>query len=141
MYFITDQNFGNKVILEPRIPNNYFTRNNIEDNHTPRICCADTIDGALVGLAKNISGQILYVYQPVGNFQVTIPTNDQVPGASKYREYWITSKTEFEYIKTILVGAPRDELIPYEYYMNKKAYIAYMYHWNWIELERTVVND
>lgn len=133
MYFVTDKYFGKETELEPRVPSNYFTRQGYENSKTPRICLANSIDDCLIGLAKNISGQVLNVYRPVGEFSVKIPTEEECPGTSLYNEFWITSKCKFIYDQTIIVGFSREKPMYYTYIdKNGESRKAALYKWNWI---------
>lgn len=133
MYFVTDQDFGKEMVLQPRIPNNYFTRQNYENVNIPRICLSNSIDDCLVGLGKNISGQVLHVYRPIGKFNVQIPTEEECPGTSLYNEFWITSECKFEYYCSIIVGFSRENPLCYTY-KDKEGIErkAALYKWNWI---------
>ena len=133
LYFISKDRLDEAEIIHPRIPDNYMTQHGYEDNKTPRISFSTSIDGCLMGLGKNVSNQVFYVYQPVGKYKVITPTIDQVPDVKITKERWIC-----EPVKLIRVGkiraidenGPHDDGIPYVYGKNGE-HEARLYHWGW----------
>lgn len=61
IYHVSKSNLNNKILV-PRIPINYFTKNNYEDNTTKRVCFSKTIEGALMGLGIECDGHEFYVH-------------------------------------------------------------------------------
>lgn len=77
--------------LDPRVPDNFFTKNGYEDNNTPRISFAPSIDKCLAGLSQNVEGQTFYVYEPIDISKHTVykPNSKAVPDSSITDEMWI----------------------------------------------------
>ena len=133
LYFISKERLDEAEVIHPHIPDNYMTQHGYEDNKTPRVCFSTSIDGCLMGLGKNVSNQVFYVYQPVGKYKVITPTIDQVPDVKITKERWIC-----EPVKLIRVGkiraidenGPHDDGIPYVYGKNGE-HEARLYHWGW----------
>lgn len=138
LYFISKERLDEAEVIHPHIPDNYMTQHGYEDNKTPRVCFSTSIDGCLMGLGKNVSNQVFYVYQPVGKYKVITPTIDQVPDVKITKERWIC-----EPVKLIRVGkiraidenGPHDDGIPYVYGKNGE-HEARLYHWGWKWLNR-----
>lgn len=104
LYFISDKDLGTTT-LYPRIPNNYFTSNNYEDNTTPRVCFAPTIKQCLAGLSQNVEGKTYYVYSPVSlnGLHIYQPNHKAVPDVDITGELWVTDPVEVEQVDKITV--------------------------------------
>lgn len=126
IFFISKTSM-NEDVLAPRIPENYFTKNGFEDNKTPRICFSETIDGALMGLGRNLEGETLYVHTPEVPVNIIRPTTKQVPDCGITKEVWVTEKVALEYQGKIKVGITIDEPIKFRYGNNT----AELFKWNW----------
>ena len=76
--------------LTPRIPDCDYTRLDLEDNTTNRVCVSTRIAGSISGIAGNqdMTGAIFYVHEIVSDNWVK-PTKDQVPDAHITDEYWV----------------------------------------------------
>lgn len=133
LFFISSEGDLHETEMMPRIPNNYMTDNGYEDNKTPRISFSTSIDGCLMGLGKNVSNQVFYVYQPVGKYKVITPTIDQVPDVKITKERWICEPVKLVRvgkIRAIDENGPHDDGIPYTYGKNGE-HEARLYHWGW----------
>lgn len=133
LFFISSEGDLHETEMTPRIPNNYMTENGYEDNKTPRISFSTSIDGCLMGLGKNVSNQVFYVYQPVGKYKVITPTIDQVPDVKITKERWICEPVKLVRvgkIRAIDENGPHDDGIPYTYGKNGE-HEARLYHWGW----------
>ena len=81
--------------INPRIPNNFFTKNGYEDNKTKRICFSTSIDKCLMGLSKNLTDTYLFVYKidleksNITEKDIYKPSIKQVPDANITDEVWI----------------------------------------------------
>lgn len=133
LFFISSEEDLHETEMTPRIPKNYMTENGYEDNKTPRISFSTSIDGCLMGLGKNVSNQVFYVYQPVGKYKVITPTIDQVPDVKITKERWICEPVKLVRvgkIRAIDENGPHDDGIPYTYGKNGE-HEAKLYHWGW----------
>ena len=133
LFFISSEEDLHETEMTPRIPNNYMTENGYEDNKTPRISFSTSIDGCLMGLGKNVSNQVFYVYQPAGKYKVITPTIDQVPDVKITKERWICEPVKLVRvgkIRAIDENGPHDDGIPYTYGKNGE-HEARLYHWGW----------
>lgn len=133
LFFISSEENLHETEMTPRIPNNYMTENGYEDNKTPRISFSTSIDGCLMGLGKNVSNQVFYVYQPAGKYKVITPTIDQIPDVKITKERWICEPVKLVRvgkIRAIDENGPHDDGIPYTYGKNGE-HEARLYHWGW----------
>lgn len=129
LYFVSDQKLDGETIT-PRIPDNYFTQNNYEENQTPRISMCPTINGCLIGLSKNVKDQILHVYVVDTNYSkpdIKIISNKEVPDQSLTEEVWILNSIKLKYIQSIKI-VDILEMHTYTYGDNK---VANTYSWKW----------
>lgn len=137
LYFLSPINMDG-CQLAPKIPNNYFTQNGYEDNETPRICFAPSIDKCLIALSRNCTGEELYVHIPRlrNNTLKRIihkPTIDQVPDSGITGEIWVTNKIPVMCIGKIKVtGDDGKRGHKFKYGNNKEAEL-YGWKWEWIE--------
>lgn len=103
-YFVTDQYFGNEMVLEPRIPE---TIQENEDNKTKRICVSTSIIGALSATSQNLEiGEPTFVYEtdiPIDSKNLIQPNQTQVFDAEYTGEFWVTKKNKFKLIKMVEV--------------------------------------
>lgn len=105
LYFVTDKHLGSSMILEPRIPE--FT-SSMEDQVTPRICVASTIQQCLTAIevssaleTEKVNEKIYYVYYTTYDDSTTVrPTSDEVSDAYSTGELWILEPDAF-----FLIGA------------------------------------
>jgi hypothetical protein len=127
LYFLSRDNHDQDILV-PRVPENYFTKNGYEDNKTPRVCFAKSIDGALMALSRRVTGETLYVHTPINSVRYTTPTIKQVPDCKITGEVWVKEPVKIKYIGKILVtGDAGEDGIPFKYGDNT----AYLYKWNW----------
>lgn len=135
LFFISSEGDLHETEMAPRIPNNYMTENGYEDNKTPRISFSTSIDGCLMGLGKNVSNQVFYVYQPAGKYKVITPTIDQVPDVKITKERWICEPVKLVRVGKIRVTGEKGNGIPYKY-GDKNQYTAELYDWKWKWIEK-----
>ena len=131
LYFLSEDNLDGKV-LSPRIPNNFLVQNGYEDAETPRVCFAESIDGALMALSQNLEGKQLFVHQPVNPIleKVVNPTKKQVPDVELTTEVWYTDDIEVKMVGKILVET--DDGLPghkYKYGNNEADLYGWKWHW------------
>lgn len=100
LYFISKYSRDDDRLI-PKIPDNYLTKNEYEDNTTPRVCFSETIGGCLTGLSKNVDNQEFYVHIPIGYYEVIKPTKEQVPDVDITKERWICSPVDIKCIGKI----------------------------------------
>ena len=134
MYFLSPTSMDNKE-LTPRIPDNYFTKNNYEDNTTKRVCFAPSVNKCLMALSMRFEGQELYVHIPIEGQQLNIvrPSVKQVPDLKITGEIWVTNPVKIKCIGKIKVtGDAGKEGHKFKYGEN---HYAELYDWNyeWIE--------
>lgn len=120
-YFCTHKNFGDNILLNPRIPKTYGEN---EDNQTKRICVSSSVEGCIKAIGCNIFiGCNLYIHK--ADIDISIikqPTESEVPDVWVTGECWVLKPTMFELFKTLLVKdikkfmiAPRESLFNVEY--------------------------
>lgn len=126
LYHVSEK-FSSTLLLTPRIPDNFMTRNGYEDNIIPRICLSTSINGCLAGLSKNIKNKKFYVYS-INTNKYIIPTVKQVPDSKITDEVWITYPINVSFLCKIKVGDPIKKPLKYIYGNNKTANI---YMWNY----------
>lgn len=131
LYFVSKINM-NDDRLEPRIPDNYLTKNGYEDNTTRRVCFSETIDGCLSGLSQNIDNQEFYVHIPDGYYEIIKPTIKQVPDVNITKERWICSPVDIKCIGKIKALDNGKPGIKYKYGDNKTAEL-FSWDYKWIE--------
>lgn len=129
LYFVSqDSDISN---LQPRIPDNFMTKNGYEDNKTPRVCFSTSIDGCLRALSQNCTGKEFYIYKPVGNYDIVTPTRKQVPDVGITNERWIKSNVSLKCVGLINVtGSSNNDGYTY-YYGKNNEHSATLYDWNW----------
>ena len=132
LYRLSQNNLDGKV-LKPSIPDNYFTRNNYEDNTTPRVCFAPSIDKCLMALSQKCGGMKLYVYIPENTYNIYKPLVNEVPDSKITDEVWITTPVKVRCIGQIeVIGDAGKDGHKFKY-GNKEAEL---YDWNWKWLEK-----
>jgi hypothetical protein len=134
MYFISPTSMDNKV-LTPRIPDNYFTKNNYEDNVTKRVCFAPSVDKCLMGLSMNLKDKEFFAHIPIEGQQLNIvhPSVKQVPDSKITGEIWVTNPVKIKCIGRIRVtGDSGKDGHKFKY---GEKYYAELYDWDyeWIE--------
>ena len=132
IYFVSSDN-KNLKILQPRVPDNYFTKNNYEDNTTKRICFSTSINGCLMGLSQNLKNKEFYVHQAIGDYHIIHPTILQVPDSKITKEVWLLKPTKIKVIGKILVY--EDDKKPGHKFTYGDGKVAELYGWKykWIE--------
>lgn len=141
MYFISTKNFNNKKLI-PRIPINYFTKNNYENNSIKRISFSKSILGALAGLSSNLTNKTLYVHVPnpkpnkediITNSEII--KNKYVPDAKITKEFWVMKLVILKSIMKIKVIKAKNGMKFY-YGTGKNRKSAILYNWKYIILEK-----
>ena len=137
LYFISELKGLKK--LNPRIPNNYLTKNGYEDGKTARVCFSTDIGKCLTALSMNCAGRKYYVYSPAYQYNVKTPTIKQVPDVKITDEKWITETVDLVCIGKIECTKDKGtDGMPYKYGSNT----AELYEWDWKWLEKyNVVNE
>jgi len=132
VYFISDKNMNGET-LQPKIPSNYFTQNGFEDNSTKRVCFSMSIDGALMGLSKNLKDKELYVHTPLENIDVYKPNTDEVPDCKITKEVWVKKPIKIKCIGKIKVNKASNKDGHKFTYGNDKSAELYEWDWDWDE--------
>ena len=131
MYHLSQYNLDGKII-RPTIPNNFFTKNNYEENSTPRVCFSDSIDKCIMALNKKCEDEELFVHIPDGKYTVYKPNKNEVPDTLITKELWIESPVKMKCIGKIkIIGDSGEDGLKFSY--GDKT--AELYHWDykWIE--------
>jgi ribosomal protein S18 acetylase RimI-like enzyme len=137
LYFVSQEELNGKV-LAPRIPDNYFTKNNYEDNTIKRVCFAPSIDKCLMGLSQNLKGKEFYVYEPDGEYEVYKPDKNLVPDSLITGELWILKPVKLKRVNRIkVIDDAGEDGIPFYYGDNK----AELYKWNYEIIDESAVPE
>ena len=105
MYHLSTDNHHGEL-FEPRIPTSRLLQ---EDSTTPRVCFADTIDGALRAMPRQQIGTdciMLFVHVPAyipSKEYIIFPMKEQVPDVTTTGELWSVKPVRMELIGTIVV--------------------------------------
>lgn len=142
LVFVSPVDDLHETVIQPRVPDNYLTKNGYEDNKTPRVCFSTSVSKALRGLSMNLTGCRLHVYVPDGpitqnkspyGYKCVIPTKDQVPDIELTDERWILTPVVLCRIGIIEVKGPSDKPgLMYTYGDDKTAEL-YDWDWKWVE--------
>lgn len=133
LFFLSDKNMDGKT-LTPRVPNNFLIKNGYEDNKTPRVCFAPSIDQALMAISRNLKDEELYVHQPknVNKKSIYKPSIKEVPDVKITGEIWYTEPVELECVGKILITAD-DGKDGHKYTYGNNT--AELYGWNWERID------
>ena len=104
IYFVSEKK--NFTKLEPRIPQNNLTEEDIENNNIPRVCFAPSIAQCLQAIRVE-KGKEYYVYVPKGNLfkhKIYKCTPKEVPDSHITDEYWCLDPIEIQVLYKIKVG-------------------------------------
>lgn len=102
LYFVSRENLGNVILIDPRIPE---SRAASEDGTVPRICCAMTLPACIQSM--ELSHEITddkpeietWVYTSfVPNEYILTPTDSQVPDRWFTGEMWVVKPWTFHQI-------------------------------------------
>lgn len=108
-YFVSEDK--NLKSLEPRVPDNYFTKNGYEDSDTKRVCLAPSVDKCLAGLSQNLDNKTLSVYEPVdiSKHRIYKPNTKAVPDSKITDEMWVCDTVPLRKVRTIRITGNRGE--------------------------------
>lgn len=132
IYFISEKNLGIKI-LHPRIPCNYFTKNNYEDKKTRRVTMYSSIDGSIMGLEKRYPGQEYYIYIPVTSVDYYVPDRSESPSAKVTKEVWVRNPVKVKPIGKIRLLKDKGNN---GYKFNYGKHVAELYDWEWEWIEK-----
>lgn len=137
LFFISNNNMDN-VTLNPRIPNNYFTKNGYEDSTTKRVCFAPSIEKALMALSMNCNNKEFYVHIPKSVCDTYKPNKSEVPDSVLTGEIWVTEPVKIICIGKIMAHSTRGRGHKFTYGNNE----AELYDWTfeWIE-KYNIINE
>lgn len=91
LYHISESNLDNKVLI-PTKPDNYMTRNGIQENTMMYVSFNQFIDKALLEMSStNLNGKTFFVHEPI-NYpkSITNPT-ELIPTLEQSNELWVTN--------------------------------------------------
>lgn len=129
LYYISEKQLDSNIIL-PKIPNNYFTRNDYEDSKVKRVCFCKSIDKCLMALSKNCKDLVFNVYTVDNecNYEIFAPSVIDAPDSKITEELWILSKVKVKFIGKIKCT----EVIQNEgYEFSYGTKIARLYDWKY----------
>lgn len=138
LYFLSGVRMDDEL-LEPRIPDNYFTKNGYEDSKTPRICVAQSIGKCLMGLSQNLTGAELYVHildepdKGVLRKSLYKPTAKEVPDSAITGELWITVPMNIRCIGKIKVISDDGKKGHKFTYGDGMEAELYGWKWKWVD--------
>lgn len=91
LYHLSKDNRDGEILI-PRIPKGHFVDLGYEDDKTPRICFAQSIDGALRALGDRVLNTELFIHIAIGNPDYYKPTKKEVPDCKITGEIWVKEK-------------------------------------------------
>lgn len=116
-----------------------------EENKTPRISFATSIDGALIALGYNLKGKKFYVYTGDLTNQRTIGTStllskNYVPDAHHTGEVWVLDPIRIK-LESMIQVIEADKPLPYSYRVGNKELDAEVWSWKYrrINLSRSLI--
>lgn len=140
LFFISDK-YMDGAILNPRIPDNYFTQNGYEDITTPRVCFCSKVNNCLTALGQNVSGKEFYVYSPSTRegLEVWQPNEHSVPDFKATNEYWVLKPVQLKLIGRIRCTGSVGDGKRFTY----GGDFAQTYDWNykWLEKHGEIISD
>ena len=119
-------------LLNPRVPENYMTKNGFEDSETKRVCFAPTIDQCLMGLSQNLKDKEFYVYIPDGDYKLYYPSVKEVPDSKITNEIWIKEPVKVKLIGKIKVLSDDGKSGKKFKYGNNKEAELFGWNYKWI---------
>lgn len=125
-------------VLKPAIPESWMVLQGYEDNLTPRVSFAPSIDKCLMALSQNLTGQEFYVYEAIDTRSIQPASVSKVPDSKVTKEHWSVTPVEVKMIGKIRVIS--DDGKPgrvYTYGQNKRAKL---YGWNYEFIENVNEN-
>lgn len=103
LFHISDKYLGEEVILMPRVPpGQSLAELRGRYSKVPRICCSDTIDKCLIGITKLKLKDVMYVYRPVGRYQIDWDSpRNACDDWDLTDECWLVTSTTFKFLYAI----------------------------------------
>lgn len=133
LFFISEDDLDGEI-LEPRVPDNFFTKNGYEDGETPRVCFTPSVDKCLMAISQKCAGIEFYVFSPeeVSEENIYKPTVEEVPDSEITDEIWITCPVKIKKVGKIKVlGDSGLDGHPFNY--GDKTAELYDWDWEWLE--------
>jgi RimJ/RimL family protein N-acetyltransferase len=133
LYCISQEDLDGQT-LEPRVPNNFFTKNGYEDGETPRVCFTPSVDQCLMAISQKCEGIEFYVFKPeeVPEENIYKPTVEEVPDSEITDETWITCPVKLKKVGKIKVlGDSGLDGHPFNY--GDKTAELYDWDWEWLD--------
>lgn len=132
LYFISSKEIDN-LKLFPRVPSNYFTDRNLENNVKERICFCKSVSDCLMALGRDVEYKEFFVYtlKDIDSHTLYKPDNIAVPDSNFTQEIWVTEEADLIYRgKVKCLKADRS----YEYSYNKNRYKGdlFRYNYEWV---------
>lgn len=130
LYFISQSDMDGKM-LNPRIPQNFLTKNGYEDNTTPRICFAPDVGSCLTAMSSNVKGKKFGVYEPVNKPTVFKPNRVLVPDSEITNELWVVEPVKLRKVGDITcTGSTDDSGKKYTYGNYEAELYSWEYEWH-----------
>lgn len=132
LYCISQEDLDGQT-LEPRVPDNFFTKNGYEDGETPRVCFTPSVDKCLMAISQKCEGIEFYVFSPeeVPAENIYKPTVEEVPDSEITDETWITCPVKLKKVGKIKVlGDSGLDGHPFNY--GDKTAELYDWDWEWL---------
>lgn len=130
-YFISEKELDGAT-LEPRVPENYFTKNGYEDTDTKRVCFSSDPGKCLTALSMNVSNKEYYVYEPddISNYRLFKPNKIAVPDSDITNEMWITEPVTVKKVGKIkCTGDDGKDGMKFKYGNNTAELYGWNYEW------------
>lgn len=130
LYFISEKDLDGKQI-QPRVPDNYFTKNNYEDSVTKRICFSDDVGKCLIALSQNNTGKVFNVYTPSNKVNTVYkPNTAAVPDSDITGELWVLDPTILRKVGSIkCLGDDNLPGIKFQYGDREAELYGWKYKW------------
>ena len=119
LFHISSKNLDGRVLI-PSVPSNILTKLGVEDNKTPRLSFAPSVNYAILAIGYNRikSGpKILDVFEPEDYKKLKIIKDKElsikglVPDADKTKEHWILNRIRVKYAGQIKIIKPTNKFI------------------------------
>jgi len=138
LYYVSDKDFD-ETVLNPCVPNNFFTENNYEDTRQERISFFPSIEQALSDNPNINKNNILFVYIPNEDYDYYKPSVEEVPTVYLTGETWITKPISIKKIGNIkIINEMPDKDLIYTYGDNNTGTLK---KWQYSVLNGDLIKD
>lgn len=134
LYHLSSRNMDGKTLV-PRVPDNEFVRWGVEDGKTKRVCMGRSVGKCLVGIGRNLAGQIMYVHVPdstIPSDKIVYPTRKQVPDVHLTHEVWVMKNVKLKLIGKIkCIKRAKKHTLEFVRKDNGEKYIGHPTEWEY----------